>query len=405
MDMRDYEKQEELRRANELTAENNQIQRKQLEQQERQSLESWYQHEEALQAIREIEKNKQTDQFERDMDDRIFELKLEIAKAEDDKAKNELQSLLEEEKQKRESYYQEKQAKLQAKAAAHEEAIKKAQRQQLLSSIKKFFLIFFLLMIIFAGIIWYFSSSNNNSSKKSFDTRTSSIVVTTNSTNETGTSSVTEEASQDTNFNVQVTIDDLNIRESASASAKIVGQCPKGTYTIVETKTADGYTWGKLKSGKGWIALDYTEQSNTEWAMVYHYYYVQSDTSSLMQAGLELKTNGEAVLFLNGAEIMSANQGNPVLGKYIIKKYSADKQIRSYVVDQKTTVAGGNSPQIITIVPDIIIEIHISKEELQKAGENLAEDQYLIYYGYQNSSGQHVLTDGDWPMVFFHRGE
>ena len=32
----------------------------------------------------------------------------------------------------------------------------------------------------------------------------------------------------------------------------------KGIYTITETVDADGHTWGKLESGQGWIALEFT---------------------------------------------------------------------------------------------------------------------------------------------------
>ena len=32
----------------------------------------------------------------------------------------------------------------------------------------------------------------------------------------------------------------------------------KGTHTITETVEADGHTWGKLESGQGWIALEFT---------------------------------------------------------------------------------------------------------------------------------------------------
>ena len=35
----------------------------------------------------------------------------------------------------------------------------------------------------------------------------------------------------------------------------------KGVYTIVEEKTGTGATkWGKLKSGAGWISLDYVRK-------------------------------------------------------------------------------------------------------------------------------------------------
>ena len=59
-------------------------------------------------------------------------------------------------------------------------------------------------------------------------------------------------------FVVRVSISNLNLREGAGLSYKSKGMCPKGAYTIIDTKTADGYEWGKLKSGAGWIALKYT---------------------------------------------------------------------------------------------------------------------------------------------------
>lgn len=63
-------------------------------------------------------------------------------------------------------------------------------------------------------------------------------------------------------FLVKVTADVLNIRSGAGTEYKITGQIKdKGTYTIVETRTAkDGGTWGKLKSGAGWISLKYTKR-------------------------------------------------------------------------------------------------------------------------------------------------
>lgn len=64
-----------------------------------------------------------------------------------------------------------------------------------------------------------------------------------------------------TPFMVRVKIKDLNIRKGPGYKTyKSVGYCPVGTYTIVETKVAEGYTWGRLKSGVGWIALEYTER-------------------------------------------------------------------------------------------------------------------------------------------------
>lgn len=62
-------------------------------------------------------------------------------------------------------------------------------------------------------------------------------------------------------FLVRVSIKDLNIRKGPGYKTYAsVGYCPVGTYTIVETKVAEGYTWGRLKSGIGWIALEYTKR-------------------------------------------------------------------------------------------------------------------------------------------------
>ena len=62
-------------------------------------------------------------------------------------------------------------------------------------------------------------------------------------------------------FKVKVTTDVLNIRAGAGLKYDVVGSITdKGTYTIVETKKADDLTWGKLKSGVGWISLYYTER-------------------------------------------------------------------------------------------------------------------------------------------------
>lgn len=60
---------------------------------------------------------------------------------------------------------------------------------------------------------------------------------------------------------IQVTNPKLSIYDSPSYSANIVGEITdKGSYTIVEEyiepgQTSIGYTWGKLKSGVGWINM------------------------------------------------------------------------------------------------------------------------------------------------------
>ena len=56
-------------------------------------------------------------------------------------------------------------------------------------------------------------------------------------------------------YTVKVNTDTLNIRSGAGTNYPIKGTVKRGdVYTIVETKG----NWGKLKSGAGWICLDYT---------------------------------------------------------------------------------------------------------------------------------------------------
>ena len=56
-------------------------------------------------------------------------------------------------------------------------------------------------------------------------------------------------------YTVKINTDTLNIRGGAGTNYPIKGTVKRGdVYTIVETKG----NWGKLKSGAGWICLDYT---------------------------------------------------------------------------------------------------------------------------------------------------
>lgn len=64
----------------------------------------------------------------------------------------------------------------------------------------------------------------------------------------------------DGTFMVRVKITDLNIRSGPGTSYRVVGTCPPGAYTIVQTQKVGTVDWGKLKSGVGWICLSYAER-------------------------------------------------------------------------------------------------------------------------------------------------
>lgn len=80
-----------------------------------------------------------------------------------------------------------------------------------------------------------------------FDSKGNVVYTKTSPSQPDGADTVT------TNFKVRVTINDLNIRSGPGTQYKINSVIKPGVYTIVETKG----DWGKLKSGAGWISLNY----------------------------------------------------------------------------------------------------------------------------------------------------
>lgn len=63
------------------------------------------------------------------------------------------------------------------------------------------------------------------------------------------------EPKESTPFLFKVT-DNINIYTGPGTNNNIARVCPIGTYTIVETKVIDNCTWGRLKSGAGWILIE-----------------------------------------------------------------------------------------------------------------------------------------------------
>ncbi|NBI88081.1 hypothetical protein D3Z47_18580 [Lachnospiraceae bacterium] len=78
---------------------------------------------------------------------------------------------------------------------------------------------------------------------------------------ESGTAIYPEKAAEKFPYMVRVKISDLNIRKGPGTDYARVKYIPVGVYTIVEEAEGKGASrWGRLKSGIGWIALDYTER-------------------------------------------------------------------------------------------------------------------------------------------------
>lgn len=74
------------------------------------------------------------------------------------------------------------------------------------------------------------------------------------------TPNTSTQTAPDAPFTVKVSISDRNIRKGPGTDYAKTGKFTgKGVFTIVEVKSGQGSTagWGRLKSGAGWISLDY----------------------------------------------------------------------------------------------------------------------------------------------------
>ncbi|MCY7041489.1 hypothetical protein MK370_08085 [Streptococcus sanguinis] len=255
--------------------------------------------------------------LEEKMDERIFELRKTLAQTTDLLIRGDLQVLLNEEEQKREIYYEKKQL-AESQAQQIQLAVDKTLEEQLVSvnhvhgdswakkeseenelaaKLNKqnshsagvdledrlrwrqeskrdtvFISTCMILSLLCLVFIIYKNAINayrtqiatvQASSSQIRDTKNQEEVVEKESSTNvqekqnspTLSSSV---ASVPVNYQVQVDIDNLIIREKPALNGKDLGFIEKGIYTITETVQMDGHLWGRVKSGKGWIALDYT---------------------------------------------------------------------------------------------------------------------------------------------------
>ena len=64
-----------------------------------------------------------------------------------------------------------------------------------------------------------------------------------------------------TPYIVRVSVQRLNIRKGPGTDTPVMDRCAPGLYTIVEEASGPGASkWGRLKSGAGWISLDYARK-------------------------------------------------------------------------------------------------------------------------------------------------
>ncbi len=91
---------------------------------------------------------------------------------------------------------------------------------------------------------------------------------------------------------IKVTVDALNVRKGAGTN-NAISTCirDKGVYTIIETQN----NWGKLKSGAGWICLDYTQKIDDSSANT-----LSSDITTSITVGDRVKVKNGARTYTGG---------------------------------------------------------------------------------------------------------
>lgn len=102
--------------------------------------------------------------------------------------------------------------------------------------------------------------ANTDCPGNALQSRFPELVQTVNSILDGGQPQPTPTPTPATSYTVKVTTDCLNIRKGPGTNYGISGQITDhGVYTIVETQG----NWGRLKSGAGWICLDYTDKNTS----------------------------------------------------------------------------------------------------------------------------------------------
>ncbi|MBO5004877.1 MAG: N-acetylmuramoyl-L-alanine amidase [Clostridia bacterium] len=119
---------------------------------------------------------------------------------------------------------------------------------------------------------------------------------------------------------VKVTADVLNIRADAGTNYAVVGQIKDhGVYTIVAEKEGTGASkWGKLKSGAGWISLDYVEKiSSGKVETITTSSKIEKGNKVKVKQGAKTYTGGNLASFVYSTiyDVIEVNGDRVVIGK------------------------------------------------------------------------------------------
>ena len=122
-----------------------------------------------------------------------------------------------------------------------------------------------------------------------------------------------------TSYTVKITADVLNVRAGAGTNYKVNTQVRKGeVYTIV----GESNGWGKLKSGAGWICLEYTSKTSTSTPTV-------NKPTQTIKVGSKVKVSGSK--YATGQNIPSWVKNNVYTVQQISGNKALIKEITSWV--------------------------------------------------------------------------
>ena len=99
-------------------------------------------------------------------------------------------------------------------------------------------------------------------------------------------------------YKVQVKVTELRIRSGPGTDTEAQGVIEPGVYTIVEEADGPGAKrWGKLKSGAGWISLDYAEKIGGSGSQKFEPYKVQVTVTELrIRSGPGTDTEAQGII-------------------------------------------------------------------------------------------------------------
>lgn len=129
------------------------------------------------------------------------------------------------------------------------------------------------------------------------------------------------------NYTVKVTATNLNIRSGPGTNYGTKGTIKPGVYTIVAEASGTGASkWGKLKSGAGWISLDYATKTGTS----------SGSTSKAVTVGSTVTISTGAVYggltAARGAKVPSYVSGTA--RRYTVKQIATHKGTREALLSE-----------------------------------------------------------------------